>query len=212
MDYFCYVARSKVEQLYQGLSAHAVDEWVEKTSTENDIAIDANADWSIARIVSLFKAGITYGRKGVIQREQKLKLYYVQKLRAVLLSIAAERAIPSLSEAFERSPVDGRYFHVDAAFKVEAPVPDNARSTQVITLVASVGGRRLALDCSLGNFSEGNQPEGTFSVNSTNARFFGETAMPLQLEAVVVVLAQSDAEIVATPLFLKLSNTSPIVL
>ena len=172
----------------------------------------AKADWNIARIVNLFKAGITYGRKGVIQREQKLKLHYVHKLKAVLLSIARERTIPSLVVALEHGPLDGIYFHVNAAFKVTAPVGHDALSAQVVSLHAVVGDRRLVLDCSLGHFSESNQPDGSFVVNSTNARFFGDSALPLQLEAVIVVLAQSGDEIIATPLFLKLSNVSPIVL
>jgi hypothetical protein len=212
MDYFCYIARSKVDQLYQSLSEQSVEEWVEKRMTEHDVAVDAKADWNIARVVQLFKAGITYGRKGVIQREQKVKLHYVQKLRVVLLSIAAQRAIPSLELALLRPPLAGRYFYVDAAFRVVQPVGHGASSTQVVTLAATVSGHDLVLDCSLGNFSEGNQPEGHFSVNSTNARFFGDAAMPLQLEAVIVLLASLNSEIVATPLFLKLSDASPVVL
>jgi hypothetical protein len=50
----------------------------------------------------------------------------------------------------------------------------------------------------LSNFSEGNQPEGQFVVNSTNARFFGKTRMPLQLETVMVLLSQSEKAIIGT--------------
>lgn len=96
MDYLCYVSRSKVDQLYNALSQHRIDEWVEKISTENDFSADATADWNIARVVNLFKGGITYGRKGVIQREQTVKFHYIQKLRAVLLSLTAKHPIPSL--------------------------------------------------------------------------------------------------------------------
>ena len=213
MDYLCYVSKSKVDQLYNALSQHSIDEWVEKISTENDFSADATADWNIARVVNLFKAGITYGRKGVIQREQTVKLHYVQKLRAVLLSLTAKHPIPSLAVAL-KNPIglEGPYFHTVASFQAAAPIEIHTPSTHVVSLIAEVGGRSLTLDCSLSNFSEGNQPEGQFVVNSTNARFFGKTRMPLQLETVMVLLSQSETAIIGTPIFLKLSSVLPVVL
>jgi hypothetical protein len=213
VDYLCYVSRSKVDQLYSGLSQHNIDEWVEKISTENDFSVDASADWNIARVVNLFKAGITYGRKGVIQREQTVKLHYVQKLRAVLLSLTAKHPIPSLAVALKNpAALHGLYFHATAAFQAAAPVEGQTPSTHVVSLIAQVGGRSLTLDCSLANFSEGNQPEGQFVVNSTNARFFGKDRMPLQLETVMLLLSQSETALIGTPLFLKLSAASAAVL
>jgi hypothetical protein len=81
MDYFCYISRTKVDQFYQNLTPELVDEWTEKRMTENDVGLEGTADFNLAKLVNLFKGGITYGRKGVIQREQKVKSHYVEKLR-----------------------------------------------------------------------------------------------------------------------------------
>ena len=45
MDYFCYLSRTKVDQLYQSLASESVEEWIEKKTTESDVELDARADW-----------------------------------------------------------------------------------------------------------------------------------------------------------------------
>lgn len=211
MDYFCYISRIKVDQLFQTLADRSVDEWTEKQTTENGLSLDAKADVNLAWIVNLFKSGVTYGRKGVIQREQKVKLHYAEKLRRVLMAIAAQQPIPQLSSVLQLSMLPGTYFHAAAAFRPTESLQGQVASTRVVTLGAEVAGRTLLLDCSLGHFSEGNQPDGGFAVNSSNARFFCE-AMPLHLETVFVLLSQNEHEIIGTPLFLKLSAASSVVL
>ena len=101
MDYFCYISRSKVDQLYQNISRD-VDEWIEKQTTEHDFGPDLGGELSIAGILKLFKGDITYDRKGIIQKEKKIKVQYRDKLYKVLMTIAHET---TLSEAIKHHTI-----------------------------------------------------------------------------------------------------------
>jgi hypothetical protein len=210
MDYFCYISRSKVDQLYHALNPGDADEWTESQSTEQKLDSSLNADLNIARIFSIFKGGINYGRTGTIQRERKIKLEYVEKLRRVLLAAAREAPIPALGRALKAEKFESIYFHYAGSFVVSEPVtqPDSAT---VVTLKGQVEGMALSLDCSLRFFSEGNEPDGAFTLNSSNARFF-RGKIPLQLESVFILLHREPSEVVGTPLYLKLAETAPAAL
>ena len=222
MDYFCYVSRSKVDQLFQNLSSEQVDQWIEKKITENNLNTSAKADWSIANIVKLFKGEITYGHKGIVQYEKKLKTHYVEKLRTVLLAIAREQAIPSLSKAIEESKFNSMYYHHEGKFKVEkalvkADGSSPIDSTAIVTVCTEVNSKQFLLDCSLRFFSEGNQVDGTFAVHSGNHRFFSGD-IELWFETIFILLEQKEDKLIGTPLFLKLlssqgdSSSVPIIL
>jgi hypothetical protein len=206
MEYFCYISRSKVDQLYPTLAPGEPDEWTEQRSTEQKLDLNASADWNVARIISLFKGGITYGRKGVIHREQKVKVQYVEKLRRVLAAIAKEAPIPALQDAIHSGFVASPYFHHSGEFRITEPV-ETASASDVVTLRTSVDGVRLSLDCSLRFFSEsGNEPDGTFKANSSNSRFFAGS-IPLSMETLFVLLHRTAKEVIGTPLYLKLTGT-----
>ena len=206
MEYFCYISRSKVDQLFHQLAPTDVDEWTEQHSTEQTLGADVEVDWNLARIISLFKGGITYGRKGIVQREQKLKLHYVEKLRRVLLAIAEKRPIPSLAEALRLDDFSSLYYHHLGHFRVAQPLRE-ADSSVVLTLQTSLEGTVLLLDCSLRFFSEGNEPDGKFIIHSSNSRFFlGE--IPLQMETVFLLLHREKGKLTGTPLCLKLPSGS----
>jgi hypothetical protein len=204
VEYFCYISRSKIDQLYQNYFPNDVDEWTEQQTTEHDIGASADVNWSIAHILSLFKTGITYGRKGVMQREKKVKLYFTAKLRKVLLAIAKEKQIPPLSEALTLSTFNSLYYHHYGLFKIEKPIFEES-ADRVITIHTTIKSRILFLDCSLRFFSEANDTGETFSIiNSTNSRFFsGEVTLPL--ETVFLLLSRDGKKIIGTPLYLKLS-------
>ncbi len=204
MDYFCYISRTKVDQLYGGISPGSADEYTEQRTTEQDIGGNVEAGFSIASILNLFKSGLTYGRKGVIQREVKVKIEYVEKLRQVLLAITKDTPIPSLIESIRLSRFDSLYYHYQGAFKINEALTE-AKVDKVITLRSTVLSRTLLLDCSLRFFSEGNQPDGVFPIHSGNMRFF-DGNINLQLETVFLQLTRTAKKVIGTPLFLKLST------
>ena len=208
MHYFCYISRTKVDQLFQSYFPREVDEWTEQATTEHDIGGNVETYWSISKILSLFKAGITYGRKGVMQRERKIKLQYTEKLRRVLLAIARERPISYLSRAISLSSFDSLYYHHDGLFRIDEPIardnPDRENANKIVTVRTKVASKSLLLDCSLRFFSEANEVGKEFSlINSSNSRFFaGEVELPF--ETVFVYLGTKGNKIIGTPLFLKL--------
>jgi len=211
MEYFCYISQSKVDQLYQALSPREPEEWTEQRSTEQKFDVDAKTDWNVARIISLFKGGITYGRKGVIHREQKVKPEYVEKLRRVLAAIAKEAPIPALRDAIGSGFPPSPYCHHAGEFKITDPVK-RASASDVVTLRTSVEGVRLSLDCSLRFFSEGNNElGGTFNANSSNMRFFAGS-IPLSMETLFIILHRTTKEVIGTPLYLKLAGTEDLFL
>lgn len=205
MDYFCYISRTKVDQLFQNISSE-VDEWVEKQTTEHDIGAEVGADFSIGGILRLFKGGISYGRKGMVQRERKVKLQYVDKLRRVLLAIAKEQTIKPIENAVASSAFDSLYWHHQGVFRIVSKLDADGggiRSNQVVTLRTTVLSRTLDLDCSLRFFSDGNEPDGTFLLHSSNRGFFAGS-FSLRLETVFVLLNHNEETLFGSPLFLKL--------
>jgi hypothetical protein len=202
--YFCYISRAKVDQLFNNLAPVVADEWVEQSTSEDIPILETQRDWDVAQIVTLFKTGPTYGRKGVIQREQKLKRHYVEKLRKILVAITEQAPIPSLQKCLAEGNLRNLYRHYTGSFTVDTPISGTSLSTTVISLVSPLDQGRLVLDCSLRFFSDGNQPDETFQVHSANYRFF-EHKLPLTFESVFILLNRSDQEIFGTPLYLRLS-------
>lgn len=207
MEYFCYISRSKVDQLFQSFGFEDTDEVTETKTSEQKVDSSASADLSFARILNLFKAGVTYGRTGTLQREKKIKTTYVMKLHQVLREINREQTILSFTESLPLSgpePELYRWYQHKGLFQVEKPVQSTA-SDKIITIYTDIFSRKLFLDCSLRFFSEGNDPDGTFAVNSSNSRFF-DGSMPLQFETIFMVLGHKGNDFVGTPLFLLLSG------
>ncbi len=204
MEYFCYLSRAKIDQLFYGIS-NDVDQWTEKELTERSFGSSADADFSIASIVKLFKGGITYGRKGVIQREKTIKLHYCDKLRKVLAAIAKEGPIPSLRRCFEDSSYKSTYYRYKGRFTIDSPIENKVDSDTIVTLRSKSQSYSLFLDCSLRYFSEGNEADGTFLLHSGNIRFF-EGKIGMTLETVFLLLDRQELNLYGTPLFLKLNT------
>jgi hypothetical protein len=205
--YFCYISRAKVDQLFSNLAPVVEDEWTEQSTSEDIPILETQTDWDVAQIVTLFKTGPTYGCKGVIQREQKLKRHYVEKLRRILVAITEEAPIPSLQKCLAEGNLRNLYYHYTGSFTVDTPISHTSPSTTVISLVSQLDKGTLVLDCSLRFFSDGNQPDETFQVHSANYRFF-EHKLPLTFESIFILLNRSDQEIFGTPLYLRLSPPS----
>jgi hypothetical protein len=205
VEYFCYLSRNKIDQLYEQLDPDAGSEIIETRRSEREAAAETKVNWGIPHFLSLFQTGGSYGRKGMVQREAKVKHTYWQKLQVVLLALAAKSPIPPLDTLMEDGEPElaGAYCHYQGRFMLDEPV-DDPRVDAVVTLRSSVGNRSLLLDCSLRNFSEGPMPDGRFRIDSANERFFkGEFALPMT--TVLLVLAASPERVVGSPLFLKLS-------
>jgi len=205
LEYFCYISRGKVDQLYEQVDPEAEYEVTELRSTTTSTSGKVDTNWGVPQVITLFKAGGSYGRTGVIQREAKVKVSYLRKLERVMLALAAGSPIPDLAELQRaQAPASGSgYFHFSGTFRVVSRVTPQTDS--FVTVAADLGrGRRLLLDCSLRNFSEGPLPDGSFDINSANMRFF-EEEIGLRMTTVFLLLDASSERVVGTPLFLKLA-------
>lgn len=202
IEYFCYVSRNKIDQLYQQLDPQADYEVTELAKQE----IDRKTDWKTGQIISLFSAGRSYGKTSVLQREAKVKRTYLEKLERVMLALAAQAPIPPASE-LDRWDMDlSAYYHHTGEFRIRKPDAE-LRADTVVTLTSSMGERPLLLDCSLRNFSEGPLPDGSFALNSANHRFFAAD-VALTMTTVFLLLEAGQSRVVGSPLFLKLSLPS----
>jgi hypothetical protein len=206
MEYFCYISRGKVDQFFAQYYPEQSDEIKETRSAESNVTADAHVDWNIAHIFSLFKMGGTYGRKGVIQYESKIKKSYTSKLQAVLVAIAKERPIPPLLAALKMDDFSSLVYHFRGSFRPTSTITSSS-SSGVVRLKGRGSGlaQDLLLDCSLRNFSEGPLPDGSFDINSSNASFF-ENRTPLMMSTVFLLLNRNKSTILGSPLFLKLST------
>lgn len=209
VDYICYISRTKVDSLHAQLDPERSSEFTEQVISEQSGVRDLRMGLSLGNILSLFNGGLTYGRKNVIQRERTVKLAYIDKLRDVLLTIAADHGdVPDIREAIS-SGQSGTYYFYDGPFRIEIPV-ENPTSADIVTLRSSFCGRTLLLDCSLRFFSEGPEPDGTFLLHSGNYRFFAGQ-LQMRMSTVFALLGVQGTDVVGTPLYLQLSsaNLSP---
>ncbi|WP_344936612.1 hypothetical protein [Actinoplanes nipponensis] len=202
VEYFCYISRAKIDQLYEQVDPEAAHEITETRSRESAVKGEAVADWGIPHVLKLFKTGASYGRTGRIQREAKIKRTYLGKLERVLVAIAEAEPIPDAGRIGHPSARGSRFFHHEGELGLERPLAD--RSDTVVTLAGDLTGRPLLLDCSLRNFSEAVGPDGQPHVNSANHRFFTES-MRFTMTTVFLLLEATADRVVGTPLFLKLS-------
>jgi DNA-binding winged helix-turn-helix (wHTH) protein len=207
MDYFCYISRSKIDQLYMALPIGEINEKDERQTTRQEVD-SSEEDLNVTRTVALFNGEISYGRKGVIQRERKIKLHYREKLRQVLIAIAKQSPILALAQALRTDQFGALYYHHYGRFSIKEALKRRGGAIPndtVVTVSTMIDEVTLSLDCSVRFFSEGNQPDGTFIVTSSNWRFF-EQKISLQMESVFLILDRQSAEIIGTPLYLKLAE------
>jgi hypothetical protein len=206
IEYFCYVSRNKVDQLYEQLNPEADYELTELRKKETSLTADAHMNWGIGHLLSLFRVGGTYGKKGMIQRELKIKQSYMTKLEAVSLALAKQTPILPAEEIPQGSSTSSGWFHHSGLFRVETAV-SNPRVDAVVTLTTALPNRLLLLDCSLRNFSEGPMADGTFTLSSANARFFlGDAALPMT--TIFLLIESTAGRVVGSPLFLKITVDS----
>jgi hypothetical protein len=202
IEYFCYISRNKVDQLYQQLDPQADYEVTEQTQQQTDV----KTDWKIGQVLTLFSAGRSYGKSSVLQREAKVKRTYLEKLEQVMRALARDASIPDISDLEAKGHVPSPHYHYTGRFRISKPIVEPFTDA-VVTLTSPIGARTLLLDCSLRNFSEGPQPDGTFALNSANARFFRQD-LELTMTTVFLLLAEQEHRVIGSPLFLKLSLSS----
>jgi len=140
----------------------------------------------------------------VIQREDKVKKGYIEKLNAVLTSLAASSPIPPLAAVDDKERKRSLYYHYAGTFRIKEPVPDNPSSSTVATIAAKMDSRDILLDASLRNFSDGPMPDGSFNLHSGNYRFF-KGDVSLYMTCVLVALEVSPKRVIGSPLFLQLT-------
>lgn len=198
IEYFCYVSRNKVDQLYQQIDPQADYEVTELAKEETD----RKSDWKVGQVLTLFSAGRSYGKKSVLQREAKVKRTYLEKLERVLHALTEDTPIPPATDLDRWDADRVAYYHHTGRFRV-AQHDFDLRTDAVVTLTTSVGNRQLLLDCSLRNFSEGPMPDGRFALNSANERFFRRD-LELTMTTVFLALEVGQLRVVGSPLFLKL--------
>lgn len=201
IEYFCYVSRNKIDQLYQQLDPQADCEVTELAKQETD----RKSDWKVGQVLTLFSVGRSYGKSSVLQREMKVKRTYLEKLERVMLALAGDAPIPPVTDLHRWDMDLAAYYHYTGSFRVVATQQElDLRTDAVVTLSSSIGDCQLLLDCSLRNFSEGPLPDGRFAVNSANERFFRRD-LALTMTTVFLLLEVNQARVVGSPLFLKLA-------
>ena len=207
MDYICYISRAKVDQLHEQLNPQIVLEQTERVTRERKRSSSVDAGLNVAGIVNLFKGGITYGRSEVLQQDQKIKLAYTEKLRDVLLAIAADHGeIPDVEEAFAVSQIDKLYYYYSGSFHVD-PLRNAPQIEDVLTISSRIGAHQLELDCSIRYFSESDKDGSRFLIHSGNQAFFSGRVR-LNFSTVFILLGVNGYRVVGTPLYLQLAIAS----
>jgi hypothetical protein len=188
------------------LDPEADYELTELRQKETSLSADAHMDWGIGQLLSLFRIGGTYGKKGMIQRELKIKQSYMTKLEIVSLALAKQAPILPATEIPQGPSSSSGWFHHSGLFRVERAI-SNPRVDALATLTTDLPGRPLLLDCSLRNFSEGPMADGTFNLTSANTRFFLADAT-LAMTTIFLLIESSATRVIGTPLFLKIAVDS----
>ncbi len=121
----------------------------------------------------------------------------------MLLALAKEKTIPSLTEALRSDTFQSLCYYHEGSFSPEKLIADMTNSDEVITIHTQALSYQLLLDCSLRFFSAGNEPDGNFHISSDTSSFFRH-GYSLEFSTVFMLLSLKEKNIVGTPLFLKL--------
>lgn len=206
MDYFCYISRTKVDQLLENIESAQTDSWRVSKSNQRDTNSKLEAGLGISGVLNLFKGEVSYGRKGAIQVEKEVKRHYLEKLKLVIQTLIEENDVHTLPNPIpENFKFTSLYYHYTGYFHAEKYEGQDILSSKTTTSISSKidSATNLVLDCSLRFFSESNTPDGKFILHSANTSFF-KGGIPLFFETVFIYLHFDKTNILGTPLFLKL--------
>lgn len=206
MDYICYISRSKVDQFHSQLQPKLVTDQTERHINERSRSTEVHAGLSAVKVIDLFQGGLSFGRRDVLQRDQKIRVAYVDKLRDVLLAIAADQGdIPDIAEAINTDRFDNIYYYHSGRFRA-GPVKDPSNPAEIVTIYSRSASHQIILDCSLRFFSGSLDEDPKYLITSGNRQFF-TGRISLRLSGVFVLLDSDAYRIVGTPIYLQLSGS-----
>lgn len=190
-EYFCYISRYKIDQLYSTLSAETAPE-----------ELSSNG---LREIREILEKNISYGRTDIIQLQGALKRSYVHKLRIVLSAYSDE--ISQFEWSRKNADDKTGFFLIKAPFQV-AKIDEKQLMAK---LVAQKDESSLILHCSLKYFSEESVRDEKPFFHSTNYAFFHDE-LSVIFEAVFYLISIKDNEFYGSPLYLKLAPISGLIL
>lgn len=207
MPYFCYIAKHKIELLYEDCNQEVVISEKRTNIREYDLNTDATVGFNFGTFFQGFTGKLAFGKKGVVQTERNIKDSYVQKLYNVIDNIKKTEEVYSLRQALEDEDLSGRlYYTYEGDFWIQRPYNRNPQTTDVITVESkfNVGSKNytLQLDCSVKNFSDLNQ-NGEYEIHSSNYRFF-KKEISVRFNTIFMFLNYSSNRIIGSPLYLAL--------
>lgn len=207
MPYFCYIAKHKIELLYEDCNEEIVISEKRTNIREYDLNADATAGFNLGTIFQGFTGKLAFGKKGVVQTERNIKDSYVQKLYIVIDNIKKTEEVFSLKQLLETGDLSGRLYYVyEGDFLIQRPYSRNPQAVDVITVESkfNIGEKDyvLQLDCSVKNFSDLNQ-KGEYEIHSSNYRFF-KREISVRFNTIFMFLNYSSNRIIGSPLYLAL--------
>lgn len=207
MPYFCYIAKYKIELLYEDCNQEIVISEKKTNIREYDLNTDATVGFNLGKIFQGFTGKLAFGKKGIVQTERNLKDSYVQKLYNVIDNIKKTEEVYSLQQSLEDGDLRGRLYYVyEGDFLIQRPYSVNPQVTDVITVESkfSIGEKQyvLQLDCSVKNFSDLNQ-KGEYEIHSSNYRFF-KKEISVRFNTIFMFLYYDSYRIIGSPLYLAL--------
>lgn len=207
MPYFCYIAKHKIELLYEDCNQEIVVSEKRTNIREYDLNTDATVGFHFGKIFQGFTGKLAFGKKGIVQTERNLKDSYVQKLYKVIDNIKKNEEIYPLQQSLEDGDLRGRLYYVyEGDFLIQRPYSVNPQIADVITVESkfNIDEREyvLQLDCSVKNFSDLNQ-KGEYEIHSSNYRFF-KREISVRFNTIFMFLYCGSNRVIGTPLYLAL--------
>jgi hypothetical protein len=186
VEYFCYISRDKLDQLF---------------TLHPDVQVQQEC---IPEIRAVIDSVAGYGRSDILQRNAEKKREYVRQLKETLRRCAGQ--IQPFVGMQSTELATGLYWYRGEFF-----VDDLDTEQLMARLVSHTDQGKLILYCSLGNFSDEPVRNGSPFLHSTNYAFFRDK-LKIMFECAFYLLSASEGTFTGSPLFLKLASASGVVL
>jgi TIR domain len=189
VDYYCYISRSKVDQLLAASAEFRVDKVSQLDRAEQAV------DSVCADIDDLTRSDISYGRPDLLQRGAEEKREYALRLRELLRQVG-----PTVRQfRWEPDTEAHSLYRLSESFRVSEIQDEHLMAS----IVARRGDQSLVLHCSLSNFSHTTVYQGKPRFQSTNYGFF-TSGIPVLFDSVFLLLSSDRHAFYGSPIYLKL--------
>ncbi|MBE9479153.1 MAG: hypothetical protein IMY80_04235 [Chloroflexi bacterium] len=199
MQYFIYISKERVDELFETAFDHVID-GIEVSKSKSDKS-DGNAGLTIAGI---FKTSLSFGRADSESSQSKARITAVSRLKDVVDAISKTQTVLPLADAINESDVAPADWYL---FQGSLTGKNWERGSVQVILTGSIAGWEIRLSCRAPDFS-GLYKEGEDYIPTSTNYFLFEGEISLSMIGLVRIahISREKHILRGSPLFLILQS------